>query len=216
MTDYRKFYIDGAWVDPIRPRGLDIINPATEEKAATISMGSAEDVDRAVKAAQAAFPAYARMSREDRLTLLQKIIGVYKTRFDDIARAITLEMGAPAWLSKRAQAATGLAHLNQIVTVLKDFAFETVRGTTLIAKEPIGVCGFITPWNWPMNQVMCKVAPALAAGCTIVLKPSELAPLDAMILAEIFHEAGLPKGVFNLVNGDGAAVGQAIASHPGI
>src|SRR5262249_27691407 len=174
MVDSSKFYIDGSWVDPIQPKTLDVINPATEEPVATISLGSAADVDRAVRAARAAFPAYSRTSKEERIALLQRIIEAYKARYDDIAKAISLEMGAPATLATKAQAATGLGHLNQMIAVLKDYAFEKVEGRTLIVREPIGVCGFITPWNWPINQIMCKVAPALAAGCTMVLKPSEI------------------------------------------
>jgi aldehyde dehydrogenase (NAD+) len=216
MTDFGKFYINGEWVEPIEPRPYDVINPATEEPAAQINLGSARDLDRAVKAAKAAFPAYSRTSKEERLALFQKIIDTYKKRYDELAQTITKEMGAPAWLATRAQAATGLAHLNQMMAVLRDFVFDEVRGTTLIAYEPVGVCGFITPWNWPMNQIMCKVAPALAAGCTMVLKPSEIAPLNAMIFAEVLHEAGVPKGVFNLVNGDGPTVGHAISVHPDI
>jgi aldehyde dehydrogenase (NAD+) len=212
----RKFYIDGVWVDPVEPRTLDVINPATEEAVATISLGSAKDVDRAVKAARAAFPAFSRTSKADRIALLQRIIEAYKARYDDIAKAISLEMGAPAWLATKAQAATGLGHLNQMIIVLKDYEFEKLEGRTMIVREPIGVCGFITPWNWPINQIMCKVAPALAAGCTMVLKPSEIAPLNAIIFAEVLDAAGVPKGVFNLVNGDGPTVGQAIASHPGV
>ncbi|HEU5193075.1 MAG TPA: aldehyde dehydrogenase family protein [Methylomirabilota bacterium] len=212
----QKFYIDGAWVDPVEPRTLDVINPATEEPVATISLGSAKDVDRAVRAARAAFPAYSRTSKAERLALLQRIIDAYKARYDDIAKAISLEMGAPAWLATKAQAATGLGHLNQMMTVLKDYEFEKLEGRTMIIREPIGVCGFITPWNWPINQIMCKVAPALAAGCTMVLKPSEIAPLNAIVFAEVLDAAGVPKGVFNLVNGDGPTVGQAIASHPGV
>jgi aldehyde dehydrogenase (NAD+) len=213
---HRQFYIDGAWVDPVEPRTLDVINPASEDTVATISLGSAKDVDRAVKAARAAFPAYSHTSKADRLALLQRIIEAYKARYDDIARAISLEMGAPAWLATKAQAATGIGHLNQIMTVLKDYEFEKLEGRTMIIREPIGVCGFITPWNWPINQIMCKVAPALAAGCTMVLKPSEIAPLNAIIFAEVLDAAGVPRGVFNLVNGDGPTVGQAIASHPGV
>jgi aldehyde dehydrogenase (NAD+) len=216
MTDFTKFYINGEWVAPAEPKLLDVINPATEEPVAQICLGSARDVDRAVAAARAAFPAYSRTSKEERLALLQKIIEAYKAHSDELAQAITKEMGAPAWRATRAQAAIGMAHFNQMIAVLKDFSFESVRGTTLITKEPGGVCGFITPWNWPMNQIACKVAPALAAGCTMVLKPSEIAPLNAMIFAKILHEAGVPKGVFNLVNGDGPTVGQAMATHPGI
>ena len=216
MQDRLKFYIDGQWVDPIQPKTLDVINPATEQPIGRISLGSAADVDRAVKAARAAFETFSRTKKEERLALLSDIARIYPTRYDEIAQTITAEMGAPAWLSKAAQAATGIGHLNETIKVLKDYEFSETRGTTLIAREPVGVCGFITPWNWPVNQIMCKVAPALAAGCTIVLKPSEIAPLNAMILAEIFHEAGVPKGVFNLVNGDGPTVGAAIASHPGV
>src|SRR5262245_16787737 len=216
MQDRLKFYIDGQWVDPIQPKTLEVINPATEQPVGRISLGSAADVDRAVKAARAAFETFSRTKKEERLALLSDIARIYPTRYDEIAQTITAEMGAPAWLSKAAQAATGSGHLNETIKVLKDYEFSETRGTTLIAREPVGVCGFITPWNWPVNQIMCKVAPALAAGCTIVLKPSEIAPLNAMILAEIFHEAGVPKGVFNLVNGDGPTVGAAIASHPGV
>jgi aldehyde dehydrogenase (NAD+) len=216
MTDFTRFYINGEWVAPLQPRPFDVINPATEEPVAQISLGSAGDVDRAVAAAKAAFPAFSRTSKAERIALLQKIVDAYKARYDELAQTITKEMGAPAWLASRAQAATGLAHLNQMIAILKDFSFESVRGTTLIAKEPVGVCGFITPWNWPMNQIACKVVPALAAGCTMVLKPSEIAPLNAVIYAEILDAAGVPKGVFNLVNGDGATVGQAIAAHPDV
>jgi aldehyde dehydrogenase (NAD+) len=216
MSNHLKFYIDGAWVDPVAPRSLDVINPATEEAVAVISLGAAADVDRAVKAARAAFPAYARTSKEDRIALLTRIIEAYKARYDDVAKAISMEMGAPAWLATKAQAATGVGHLNQMIAVLRDYEFQHLQGKTMIVREPIGVCGFITPWNWPINQIVCKVAPALAAGCTMVLKPSEIAPLNAIIFAEVLDAAGVPKGVFNLVNGDGPTVGQAIASHPGV
>ena len=216
MQDRLKFYIDGQWVDPIQPKTLEVINPATEQPIGRISLGSAADVDRAVKAARAAFETFSRTKKEERIALLSDIARIYPTRYDEIARTITSEMGAPSWLSKAAQAATGIGHLNETIKILKDYEFSESSGTTLIAREPVGVCGFITPWNWPVNQIMCKVAPALAAGCTMVLKPSEVAPLNAMILAEIFHEAGVPKGVFNLVNGDGPTVGAAISSHPGI
>jgi aldehyde dehydrogenase (NAD+) len=216
MQERTQFYIDGRWVDPVRPATLDVVDPSTEEVIGRISLGSAEDVDRAVKAARAAFPSFSQSKKEERLALLQDIARVYMTRYDELARTISQEMGAPLWLSKAAQAATGLGHLNQTIAVLKEFAFEEQRGTTRIVHEPVGVCGLITPWNWPVNQIMCKVAPALAAGCTMVLKPTEIAPLNAMILAEIFHEAGVPKGVFNLVNGDGPTVGAAIAAHPDV
>jgi aldehyde dehydrogenase (NAD+) len=216
MSNMLKFYIDGAWVDPLAPATLDVINPATEEPIAKISMGSAKDVDRAVKAARKAFPAFSQTSKEERIALLKRILDAYKARYDDVAKAISSEMGAPITLATRAQAAIGVAHLNQMIAVLKDYEFEHTEGPTLIAREPIGVCGFITPWNWPINQITCKVGPAIAAGCTMVLKPSEIAPLDAIIFAEVLHEAGVPKGVFNLVNGDGPTVGQAIASHPDV
>ncbi|MCW5748979.1 MAG: aldehyde dehydrogenase family protein [Alphaproteobacteria bacterium] len=216
MSNYLNFYIDGAWVAPLEPRQLDVINPATEEPCARISLGTAKDVDRAVKAARAAFASFSQTTREQRVALLEAIMAAYKKRYDDIAKAISMEMGAPITLAMKAQAATGVGHLNQMIKVLKEFSFEEVRGSTLLAKEPVGVCGFITPWNWPINQIVCKVAPALAAGCTMVLKPSEIAPLNAILFAEVLHEAGVPKGVFNLVNGDGPTVGQAIASHPDV
>jgi len=216
MQEHLQFYIDGRWVDPVKPATLDVIDPSTEEVIGRISLGSAEDVDRAVKAARAAFPAYSRTTKEERLALLQRIAAVYMTRYEELARMISQEMGAPLWLAKAAQAATGIGHLNQTMAVLKDYVFEEKRGTTMIVREPVGVCGLITPWNWPVNQIMCKVAPALAAGCTMVLKPTEIAPLNAIILAEILHQAGVPAGVFNLVNGDGPNVGAAIASHPDV
>jgi aldehyde dehydrogenase (NAD+) len=214
MRDYLKFYIDGAWVDPAAPKTLDVINPATEAVAGRISMGSAVDVDRAVKAARAAFASFSQTTRDERIALLEKIIAEYQKRYADMAAAITEEMGAPAVLSQKAQAAMGIGHLQTALGVLKNYHFEEPRGTTLIVKEPIGVCGFITPWNWPVNQIACKVAPALAVGCTMVLKPSEIAPFSAQIWTEILHAAGVPKGVFNLVNGDGPTVGAAISSHP--
>ena len=216
MSHELQFYIDGAWVDPATPRTLDVINPATEEAIGRISLGGGVDVDRAVAAARAAFETYGISSREERIALLERVIAAYQARLDDLAVAISREMGAPMWLAKAAQAPAGLAHFQQTLAVLKEYAFSEQRGSTRIVREPVGVCGFITPWNWPVNQIACKVAPALAAGCTMVLKPSEIAPLDAIIVAEILHEAGVPKGVFNLVNGDGPTVGAAIAAHPGI
>src|SRR5262245_2636530 len=215
-SNHEKFYIEGAWVDPIQPRTLEVINPATEEPVARICLGSAPDVDRAVKAARAAFRTYSRTSKAERIALLGRIIEAYKARYDDIAGAISLEMGAPASLATKAQAAIGLGHAKQMIAVLEEYEFERMQGPTRIIREPIGVCGFITPWNWPINQIMCKVAPALAAGCTMVLKPSEIAPLNAIIFAEVLDAAGVPRGVFNLVNGDGPTVGQAIASHPDV
>lgn len=216
MKDCRKFYIDGQWVEPAQPHDFVVVNPATEEAIALISLGSAADVDRAVAAATRAFEPYSESSPTDRLTLLHRIAEFYKSRIDEMARIISLEMGAPYSLSRAAQAPAGLAHLLEIIKVLENFSFEEIKGATLMRKEPVGVCGLITPWNWPMNQVVAKVAPALAAGCTVVLKPSELAPLSAILFAEIVHEAGVLPGVFNLVNGDGPTVGAAISAHPGI
>jgi len=216
MQERLQFYIDGRWVDPVEARRFDVIDPATEQPIARIALGSAKDVDLAVAAARRAFESFSQTSREERLALLRRIAAEYQKRYDELAETISREMGAPLWLSKAAQAATGLGHLNQAIQILEGYAFEELRGTTLVRREPIGVCGLITPWNWPVNQIMCKVAPALAAGCTMVLKPTELAPLNALLLAEVFHAAGVPAGVFNLVNGDGPTVGQAIASHPGI
>ena len=214
MRDLLQFYIDGAWGDPAEPRTLDVVDPATEQVAGRISLGSDADVDRAVRAARRAFDSWSRTSREERLELLGRLLTEYQARYADMAAAITEEMGAPTWLAQRAQAAMGVAHLTTAIAVLKDYAFEERHGGFDVAKEPIGVCGFITPWNWPINQIMAKVAPALAVGCTVVLKPSEVAPFSAMVFAEAVHAAGLPTGVFNLVNGDGPTVGAAIASHP--
>jgi aldehyde dehydrogenase (NAD+) len=216
MRENLQFYINGAWTDPAEPRILDVINPATEEVAGHISLGSATDVNRAVAAAKTAFRSFSRTSRADRLDLLARIITAYERRMGDLASAITEEMGAPMWLSQAAQAWIGLLHFKTSHSVLASYEFEHARGGTKIVREPIGVCGFITPWNWPMNQIACKVAPALAVGCTMVLKPSEIAPFSAHIFAEIMHEAGVPAGVFNLVDGDGPTVGAAIASHPDI
>ena len=214
MRDYLKFYINGAWVDPVTPKTLDVINPATEGVAGRISMGSAADVDAAVKAARAAFASFSQSSVADRVALLEAILNEYKKRYADMAAAITEEMGAPAMLAQKAQAAMGVGHLSTALNVLKDYKFSEQRGTTLLAKEPIGVCALITPWNWPVNQIACKVAPALAVGCTMVLKPSELSPFSAIIWTEIMHAAGVPAGVFNLVNGDGPTVGAAMSCHP--
>lgn len=216
MKDCRQFYIDGKWVNPDQPRDFTVINPATEEAIATISLGGAADVDKAVAAAKRAFDSYSETTVDERLGLLKKIIEVYRARSEEMAETISLEMGAPISLSRKAQVPAGLGHLFEAAKVLEHFQFEELKGSTLMRKEPIGVCGLITPWNWPMNQIACKVAPALAAGCTMVLKPSEMAPLSAYLFAQILHEAGLPPGVFNLVNGDGPTVGAAIASHPDV
>ena len=216
MRDYLNFYIDGAWVPPAAPKTLDVINPATEAVAGRISLGGQDDVNRAVAAAKKAFATFGRTSREERLDLLNRIIAAYEKRMEDMANAITEEMGAPTWLSKSAQAMIGLVHLKTAAGVLANYEFAHKRGSTNVVKEPIGVCGFITPWNWPMNQITCKVAPALAVGCTMVLKPSEIAPFSAYLFAEILDEAGVPAGVFNMVNGDGPTVGAAISSHPDV
>jgi aldehyde dehydrogenase (NAD+) len=216
MQDKLKFYIDGKWVDPVTPKALDVINPANEEAYARISLGSKADVDKAVTAARRAFETYSRTTKEERLALLQKIFDAYQKHYAEMVETISREMGAPLGLSKAAQAATGLGHLGETMRILKDYNFQETRGSTEIVREPVGVCGLITPWNWPINQITCKVAPALAAGCTMVLKPSEVAPMSGYLFAEIMHEAGVPAGVFNLVNGDGPTVGEAMSSHPGI
>jgi aldehyde dehydrogenase (NAD+) len=213
---YNKFYINGQWVLPGDRPTLDVINPATEQPFASISMGTAEDVDAAAKAARAAFENWSQSTREQRLAVLDKILDGIKARSEDLAQAISNEMGAPISFARTAQVGTGIAHFATVRGILADYDFDEQRGGTRIVKEPVGVCGFITPWNWPLNQVTCKIAPALAAGCTIVLKPSELAPVSAYILAEIIAESGLPAGVFNMVNGDGPTVGAAISRHPEI
>lgn len=216
MSHYLQFYINGKWVDPVTPRTHTVINPSTEQACAEISVGSAADVDRAVQAARKAFETYALTSVAERCALLERVIAEYLKRYAEMAVAISTEMGAPTVLAQTSQAGSGLGHLKAALAVLKNYAFEEQRGSTRLVKEPIGVCGLITPWNWPLNQVLCKVAPALATGCTIVLKPSEMSPLSALILTEVMDAAGVPAGVFNLINGDGMGVGAAIASHPDI
>jgi aldehyde dehydrogenase (NAD+) len=216
MKECRYFYIDGKWVSPIKACDFQVINPASEQPIATISLGGPGDVDKAVAAAKKAFESYSETSPDARLRFLKRIMEVYKSKIDEMAETISQEMGAPIGLSRAAQAPVGLSHFAEIVKVLGHFKFEELQGSTLMRKEPIGVCGLISPWNWPMNQIACKVAPALAAGCTMVLKPSEIAPLSAYLFAQILHEADLPPGVFNMVNGDGPMVGSAIASHPDV
>src|ERR1700691_1116163 len=216
MKNCRKFYIDGKGVEPAGVHDLAVINPANEELLATISLGSTVDIDLAVAAAKRAFESYSETSAQERLELLGRIIEVYQSKMDEMGETISQEMGAPLSLARKAQAPAGLAHLLEIVKVLEGFKFEELKGSTLMRKEPIGVCGLITPWNWPMNQIACKVAPALAAGCTMVLKPSEVAPLSGYLFTQILHDAGVPPGVFNLVNGDGHTVGAAISSHPDV
>jgi aldehyde dehydrogenase (NAD+) len=209
-----KFYIDGAWVDPVAPSTLGIVNPATEETFAQISLGSRADVDRAARAARHAFASYSVTSVEQRLSWLQKIVEGFRARLPELARMMTLEMGAPITFATQRQATVALFHFEEAARVLASYEFEARMGPGIVRREPIGVCGLITPWNWPLNQVASKTAPALATGCTVVLKPSEIAPLSAMLLAEIIHDAGVPAGVFNLLNGDGPTVGEAIAAHP--
>lgn len=216
MKDFLQFYINGEWGDPVEPRTFEVENPATEEAFARISLGSSKDIDKAVAAARAAFPAFAETSVEYRANLLDKIMAGIQARMSELAEAISDEMGAPMWLANAAHVPAGLGHIATAASVLRNYEFEEMRGTTLMRKEPIGVCGFITPWNWPLNQIGCKVGPAIAAGCTMVLKPSEISPLNAIIFAEIMHDAGVPPGVFNLVNGDGPSVGAALSAHPDV
>lgn len=213
---YNKFFINGNWIDAAGRSTLDVINPATEKAFATISLGNADDVDSAAKAARSAFDSWSNSSIGERKEIISNIIDGLKSRSDEMATAISSEMGAPMGLSKTAQVGSGLGHFMNVLSILENFEFEEIRGTTKIVKEPAGVCGFITPWNWPLNQIACKVAPAIAAGCTMVLKPSEIAPISAYILTEIIAESGLPAGVFNMVNGDGLTVGAAISGHPDI
>jgi len=211
-----KFYIDGAWVSPAAPALLDVITPATERSYTRISLGAAADVDRAVSAAKRAFPSFSRTTREQRLALLRKILQLYNARYNEIADAVTDEMGAPLKFAREAQAWAGQVHLEATIKALEELEFSQRRGGTLIVREAIGVVGLITPWNWPLNQIVCKVAPAIAAGCTMVLKPSEIAPISGIIFAQIMHDADVPMGVFNLVNGDGPTVGQYLSGHPDV
>lgn len=214
MLDKRKFYIDGAWVDPIVPNDLDVINPATEQPVAVISMGSAADIDRAVAAAKKAFRSYSRTSLDERIALLEKLLAIYTRRYDEMARTITLELGAPITMSTEQQAHVGIGHLEGFIDGLKRLKTrEELPNGDLVLREPVGVCGLITPWNWPINQIALKVVPALATGSTCVLKPSEFTPLNALLYAEMVHEAGFPAGTFNLVNGDGLNVGAALSKH---
>ncbi|QUD81403.1 aldehyde dehydrogenase family protein [Gordonia polyisoprenivorans] len=216
MREITKFYIDGQWVEPTELNLIDVINPATEKSAGQVALGTAADVDAAVAAAKRAFTTWGVTSVEERTAVLNAIVAEYQKRMDDLAAAVTEEMGAPAGLSKAAQVPIGLGHLMTAAATLPTYSFGEDRGSHRIVKEPVGVCGFITPWNWPLNQVMCKLAPALATGCTVVLKPSEIAPFSAAIVAEIMDAAGVPAGVFNLVNGDGPGVGVALSSHPDV
>lgn len=216
MSNSLKFFIDGAWVDPMVPSLLDVIDPSTEEAFTQISVGSKGDVDRAVAAAKAAFVSFSVTEPAERLALLKRILEVYNERYEDIAQAVSREMGAPISFAREAQAWAGRAHLESTIAAFEEFAFSELRGSTMIVREPIGVCALITPWNWPLNQIVCKVAPAIAAGCTVVLKPSEIAPISGVIFAEVMEAAGTPKGVFNLVQGRGPDVGQVMAGHPDV
>ncbi|MBC7151108.1 MAG: aldehyde dehydrogenase family protein [Rhizobium sp.] len=214
MLDKRKFYINGQWVDPIVPNDLEVINPATEQPIAVISMGTAADIDRAVAAAKTAFQSYSRTSLDERIALLEKLLAIYKRRYDEMARTITLELGAPITMSTEQQAHVGVGHLKGFIDALKRMKMrEELPNGDIVLREPIGVCGLITPWNWPINQIALKVIPALATGSTCVLKPSEFTPLNALLYAEMVHEAGFPAGTFNLVNGDGPNVGAALSKH---
>jgi aldehyde dehydrogenase (NAD+) len=216
MREYLKFYIDGHWSDPADLRTLPVENPATERVCGTIALGTSADVDNAVRAARTAFRAWSQSSRDERLDVLQAVLAEYRKRAGDLAEAVTEEMGAPPALASGPQVQMGLGHLLTTIDVLKNFAFEESRANTLVVREPIGVCALITPWNWPINQIACKVYPALAAGCTMVLKPSEVAPFSGQIFSEIIDAAGVPAGVYNLVHGDGPGVGAALSSHPDV
>ncbi len=216
MKQYPNFYIDGQWVAPKNPEVLSILNPATEKPFAEISVGSAADVDAAVSAARKAFRGYSNWSIRERTELLESVLNQYEKRLSDVGDAIQEEMGAPTYLAQGAQSVTGINHLKSAIKSLNSFEFEREMDGKLICHEAIGVCGMITPWNWPINQIASKVSPALAAGCTMVLKPSEIAPISALVFTEILDEAGVPAGVFNLVNGYGLTVGEAMSAHPGI
>jgi aldehyde dehydrogenase (NAD+) len=216
MSNHLKHYINGAWVDPVKAGTIDVVNPATEEVYTKIAAGSAADVDRAVAAARTAFATFSQFSKAQRLDLLRKVAASYEKRIEDLAKAVSEEMGAPVKLARESHAQTGIAHLKSTIKALEAMEFEEQRGTTRVVREGIGVVGLITPWNWPLNQIACKVGPALAAGCTMVLKPSEVAPITGIIFSEIMHDAGVPAGVYNMVSGDGPSVGQVMAAHPGI
>ncbi|GAA4810730.1 aldehyde dehydrogenase family protein [Streptomyces ziwulingensis] len=216
MREHLELYVGGRWTDPAEPRTMDVVNPATERVCGRVAAGSAADVDRAVAAAREAFAGWSTTAVKDRLTVLHEVLNAYRERADDLAEALTEEMGAPTALAHGAQVQLGLGHLTTAIEILGNFAFEEQRGATLIVREPIGVCGLITPWNWPLNQIAVKVFPALATGCTMVLKPSEQSPFTGQIFAEVLHAAGVPAGVFNLVQGDGPGVGVPLASHPDV
>ncbi|MFY9237631.1 MAG: aldehyde dehydrogenase family protein, partial [Roseovarius sp.] len=215
--DLRKHYVNGEWVTPLSTKEFPVMNPATNEQIDTVILGNEKDVDRAVSAAKAAFETFSQTSKAERLALLKALLVQTNARMDDLANAITTEMGAPISMAKDEQAATGLWHLEAFIELLEaQEDNETLPNGDILLREPVGVCGLITPWNWPVNQVAVKVIPALAAGCTVVLKPSEHTPMAAAIYAEMIHDAGYPAGVFNLVQGDGLSVGAALSRHPDI
>ena len=219
MLDKRKFYINGKWVSPSKQNDFKVINPSNEDSYAVISLGSKEDVDKAVQASKIAFESWKKISKEERLKLLGTLLEIYKKRFNEMAKAISDEMGAPMDWATEVQTGSGQAHLEDFILRLKEFNFDEhfdSKSNNHICYEPIGVCGLITPWNWPINQIALKVVPALATGCTMILKPSEIAPISGMLFAEMIDEAGFPAGVFNLINGDGAGVGTHISGHPNI
>jgi aldehyde dehydrogenase (NAD+) len=216
MNHNLQFFIDGEWVDPATPARLEVIDPSTEESFTEISVGSAADVDRAVAAAKRAFETFSQTAKDERLALLRRILIEYDRRYEDIAQAVSREMGAPITMARDSQTFCGQAHFKATIEALERFEFEERRGTTMVLREPVGVCALITPWNWPLNQIVCKVAPALAAGCTMVLKPSEIAPISAVVFSEVMAAAGVPKGVYNMVQGTGPDVGQVMAAHPDV
>ncbi|MCA8111880.1 aldehyde dehydrogenase family protein [Burkholderia cepacia] len=216
MRTSQQSYIDGQWLDPADAKAIDVIDPSTARPYAQLRIGGAADVDRAVGAARQAFDTYSRWPVSERVALLRRVLEIYQRRYEEVARTISQEMGAPIAFARAMQAAVGTAHLEQTIRALQSFRFSTQTDSLLVSHEPIGVCALITPWNWPINQIVCKVAPALAAGCTMVLKPSEIAPFSAILFAEILHEAGVPPGVFNLVHGYGHEVGDALSRHPDV
>ncbi|KVV22603.1 aldehyde dehydrogenase [Burkholderia cepacia] len=216
MRTSQQSYIDGQWLDPADAKAIDVIDPSTARPYARLRIGGAADVDRAVSAARQAFDTYSRWPVGERVALLRRVLEIYQRRYEEVARTISQEMGAPIAFARAMQAAVGTAHLEQTIRALQSFRFSTQTDSLLVSHEPIGVCALITPWNWPINQIVCKVAPALAAGCTMVLKPSEIAPFSAILFAEILHEAGVPPGVFNLVHGYGHEVGDALSRHPDV
>ena len=217
MLEHRQFYINGAWVDPAVANDFDVVNPSNEENCAIISLGGQADTDAAVAAAKAAFESWSQTSKEERLALLEKLLEVYNARQEEMAQAMSMEMGAPQNLARAQQTGAGSWHLDGFIKAFRDFEFDSeYTKTEMTLKEPIGVVACITPWNWPMNQIVLKAIPAIATGCTVILKPSEIAPLSGVLFAEFMHEAGFPAGVFNMLNGDGVGVGSQLSVHPDV